>query len=264
MNILHKTRWGVGVSQNLTLHIKKGGVAHQKILRWGGGDTLLIWASYVICPSSLMFINCDWSFSIEFLHHNFLPHEHAAFHVCLKEKLFQFWFNTFFVESEADDARTDNRDFSWSIGSQCFDVATKDRGLRNFPPDFRVKIRGGGEGSFSFFIFWFWKIDQVLMNFTGPTLVSRPHSDSTRGVSRRRGCRCHSQTPVSWQWRLFLSEVPSFTARLFVDRWQFRYTLTYFEHILWPTSNTYADLHWTAYSDLHWTAAHNGLVFYSN
>ena len=45
---------GGGVSQNLTLHIKKGARPIKKILRWGGGGkALIISASYVIYLSSL-------------------------------------------------------------------------------------------------------------------------------------------------------------------------------------------------------------------
>ncbi|OWA52331.1 Phosphatidylinositol 3,4,5-trisphosphate 3-phosphatase and dual-specificity protein phosphatase PTEN [Hypsibius exemplaris] len=61
-----------------------------------------------------------------------------------KEKLFQFWFNTFFVEHEADDVCASSSDddglIAWSIPSDRFDVSTKDRGMRNFPPNFRVRL----------------------------------------------------------------------------------------------------------------------------
>ncbi|XP_055334692.1 phosphatidylinositol 3,4,5-trisphosphate 3-phosphatase and dual-specificity protein phosphatase PTEN-like [Paramacrobiotus metropolitanus] len=59
-----------------------------------------------------------------------------------REKIFQFWFNTFFVGDEAEETRTsDNPDqVALSISRDHMDMLTKDKHFRNFPPNFKVLL----------------------------------------------------------------------------------------------------------------------------
>lgn len=55
-----------------------------------------------------------------------------------QEKLFHFWFNTFFIEGELDNSVVPGNEIAWTVTVDRLDMEAKDRALRQFPPDFRV------------------------------------------------------------------------------------------------------------------------------
>ncbi|GAU87978.1 hypothetical protein RvY_00755 [Ramazzottius varieornatus] len=69
---------------------------------------------------------------------------HAAFALASlfgrREKLFHFWFNTFFIEGELDNSVVPGNEIAWTVTVDRLDMEAKDRALRQFPPDFRIRL----------------------------------------------------------------------------------------------------------------------------